>query len=210
MILRIEQTKVNYNLEWQASCRGEHFATASAPWVRGKMEAVINYASGKQNKIYYNPTDTTYGKSLVDRLSFKLLDGKNKVGYLVGQTQKAGFLKSYPYYKYDYYGDLYSAYEVGFGPKDLYICLYSGEELVAIVDKDLTVKDFKDTYTAYMKDGKYAEIITPLVIYYDIISYGDLGNVDAISVQRKQVYTPQPALKEKYQESFIPEVKALE
>lgn len=35
MILRIEQTKVNYNLEWQASCRGEHFATASALWVRG-------------------------------------------------------------------------------------------------------------------------------------------------------------------------------
>lgn len=208
MILSIVQTKTNFDMEWNIFSDKQLMAIAKAPFIKGKFEVEIQSAQFPKVSLYFNPSDTTWGNKLTDRLSFKILIGNNKVGSLVGQTQKIGFLKSYPYYLICYNDDTYYGYEVGFGAKGLYLCIYRNEQLIAIVDKKLRVVNFKDTYTAYLENDDDAMIVSLFVVYYDTTAYGDVMEIAVRSVKERRVNTIQKELIDKYDANFIPKIKA--
>lgn len=211
MILSIQQTKSNFHMEWTVSDKNnELYALLKAPFVVGKFQADVFFSDKTQYALYYNPYDASYGAKLKDKLSFKVLQNDMLVGKILGQTKTVGFLKSYPYYEFTFHNDLYYGYEVGFGSKGLYLCIYKGEQLVAIVDKDLRVINYKDSYTAYLLDGQYAKAVVALVAYYDIVAYGDLMQIALLSVQERRVNTIQKELIAKYDSSFISRIKAME
>lgn len=54
-------------------------------------------------------------------------------------------MQPYPYCQLDYENESF-LYEVGLGYKGLYLCIYQGEHLIAIVDKELIVKNYKDRF----------------------------------------------------------------
>lgn len=210
MILNILQTKTNFDMEWRIESNNQPILLASAPFVKGKFEVNIQSALLPEVRLYFNPSDTTWGSKLIDRLSFKILNGTDKIGSLVGQTKKVGFLKSYPYYLICYNGSTYYGYEVGFGAKGLYLCVYKDAHLIAIVDKKLRVVNFKDTYTAYLEDDHETLIVSLFVIYYDVTAYGDLMEIAVHSTNEKRVNTFQKELLAKYDPAFIPRIKAME
>lgn len=210
MIVDIVQTKTNFNMEWRANTKGKEIAVGVAPFIKGKFQVQIDYEDGRRIDLYYNPLDTTWGTKLSDRLSFKIFEDSGLVGKIVGATKKTGFLKAYAYYDISFEGEQYYAYEVGFGSKGLYLCIYRNDQLIAIVDKALRVVNFKDTYRAYIKNEVDFDIVMLFTIYYDSTSYGDVMEIAVLSVKEKRVNTIQKELIAKYDPSFISEIKALE
>ncbi len=211
MILYIQQTKTNFDMEWMVTDKtGALYAGCRAPFEQGRFQIGITYGDDTFQRLYYNPSDTTWGSKLVDRLSFKLFDAEKKIGHLVGKTQKTGFLKAYAYYEYLFNGETYYGYEVGFGSKGLYLCLYRGDRLIAIVDKVLRVVDYKDCYTAYIEREEDAKILLPFVLYYDSTAYGDVMEVRAKHVSVKFVNTIQKEVLAKYDPEFIPRIRQAE
>lgn len=210
MIVDIVQTKTNFNMEWRASSNEQEIAIGIAPFIKGKFQVQIDYNKGRKIDLYYNPLDTTWGTKLSDRLSFKIFEDSELIGKLVGATKKIGLLKSYAYYDASFEGEQYYAYEVGFGSKGLYLCIYKNEELIAIVDKALKVINFKDTYRAYIKNKADFDIVMLFTIYYDATSYGDVMEIAVLSVKEKRVNTIQKELINKFDQSFIDSIKANE
>lgn len=208
MILNIQQIKSNFDMKWLAFDKNEEiFSCVEAPFVTGKFEAKATFYDSNTVNMYYNPYDNSYGTKWADRLSFKFLSNNALVGNVVGKTKKVGFLKSYPYYEMTFNNETYYGYEVGFGSQGLFLCIYKGDELIAIVDKKLRVINYKDSYTAYIKDESYAIVTVLLVTYYDVITYGDLLQIALFSLSEKRVNTFQKDLIAKYDPDFIPRIK---
>lgn len=203
MIVDILQTKTNFDMEWVIQEKNEQVALAHSPFEYGRFQVFLEYQSGNKQRLYYNPSDVTWGKKFADRLSFKLFEKEDIIGHMVGRTRKVGFLKAYAYYEYLHKGQMYYGYEVGFGKNGLYLCVYREDQLIAIVDKQLRVVNFKDVYTAYIENAEDIEIVIPFVIYYDATAYGDVMEVAVMSVREKRVNTIQKELIEKYDANFI-------
>lgn len=209
-MLDIVQTKANFNMEWVACCGEEVISVAKSPFERGQFNIYVDFRDSLNQRMYFNPSDKTWGTKLKDRMSFKLFEGEDKIGYIVGQPKKIGFLKSYLYYEFEYKGKLYLGYEVGFGSNGLFFCIYEGEHTIAIVTKNLHVENFKDKYTAYLIDEKYASVVILFTLYYDSVAFGDKGEVAVFSIQRQGVNTIQKELIAKFDTAFIPAVLAME
>ena len=208
MIFRIEQVKTNFNMVWMASQDSNNLCTAISPFEKGSLNIIMDYPNGDKHRLYYNPSDTSYGTSLIDRLTFKLFDGENLIGTVVGQNKKVkGFLQSYPYRVLKIGNEEFFLYEVGFGSKGLFLCIYKGDELIAIADKDLTVINYQDKYTVYTESDEYTSIIMTLIMHYDITAHGDMMEIAVKSVKRKKVNTIQKELIAKYDPNFIAMVK---
>lgn len=188
-----------------------NLCTAVSPLEKGCLNIIMDYPSGEKHRLYYNPSDTSHGTSLIDRLTFKLFDGDNLIGTVVGQNKKVkGFLQSYPYRVLKTGNEEFFLYEVGFGSKGLFLCIYKGDELIAIADKDLIVINYQDKYTVYSESSEYASIIMTLIMHYDITAHGDMMEISLASVKKKKVNTIQKELIAKYDSSFIPKIKAYE
>lgn len=211
MIFNIRQTKTYIDMEWLVTdTNDELYTLVKAPFVTGKFQADAFFKDRTQYALYYNPSDTTWGTKLKDRLSFKVLRDGCCLGTVVGQTKKLGFLKSYAYYEFTLDNEVYYGYEVGFGQRGLYLCIYHGDQLIAIVDKSVTVVNFQDCFTAYLSDEQYAKLTILFVIYYDVIAYNDPREIALLSVQQRSVNTIQKELIAKYDPDFIAKIKAME
>lgn len=211
MLLNIQQTKSNFHMEWTVTDKNcQMYSFVKAPFVTGKFQADVYFDDKTQYSLYYNPYDTSYGTKMKDKLSFKVLQDGECLGKIVGQTKAVGFLRSYPYYEFSFNHGLYYGYEVGFGSQGLYLCIYKDNQLIAIVDKALRVINYKDSYTAYLLDEQYAKAVIALVVYYDVVAYGDLMQIALLSVKERRVNTVQKELIAKYDPAFIPKIKAME
>lgn len=198
-------------MEWTVTDKNNQlYSFVKAPFVVGKFQADVFCGNKTHYTLYYNPYDTSFGTKLQDKLSFKVLQEGRCLGRILGKTKAIGFLKSYPYYEFTFNDEVYYGYEVGFGSKGLYLCIYKGDQLIAIVDKALRVINYKDSYTAYLLDEKWAVPVMTLVVYYDIVAYGDLMQIALLSVKERRVNTIQKDLIAKYDPTFIPQIKAIE
>ena len=211
MIIYVQQTKSNFDMQWCATDKnGLSVADIAAPFVVGKFEATVSLNTGESAHLYYNPYDKSWGERLQDRLSFKVLATNGKLGHILGKTRKTGFLKGYAYYEIVFGDEIYEGYEVGFGHKGLYLCVYKNDRLIAIIDKKLVTINFKDAYTVYMEDATCTLPILAFLTYYDVTVYGDLMDVAVLSAKERIVVTPQKELIAKYDPNFIPRIKAME
>ena len=208
MIFDIIQTKTSFNMEWRAQAGDVVIAQAEAPFMPNMFLAEVR-CDGEIRKIINDPSDKSFGTSLIDRLTFRIYDADRYVGFIRGNTKRVkGFFASYPYYEYVDGDVTYTMYEVGFGSKGLYLCIYRDEELLAVVEKDLVTVNFADKYICYLSDESQALIVTTAVIYYDVVSYGDFMNIAVYSKKKSVVNTYQKELKAKFDASFIDKVKA--
>lgn len=211
MIFQLEQIKTGFNMAWITDAKGASVATAICPLQRGQVNVNIDYPDGSSQRLYYNPSDTSMGSSLLDRLTFKLYVGDEMVGSIVGKNQKVkGLFQSYPYRNMNFQGNNYYLYEVGFGKKGLYLCIYRDEKLIAIADKELKVVNFQDKYTVYALDQRDIPAIMPLLMHYDMTAHGDVMEIAVRSVKWKSVNTIQKELIAKFDPEFIPRVKRLD
>lgn len=125
----------------------EHvFIAALASFENGRLRVQIDYPNACHQLLYYDPLDTREGGTLAERLTFKVQEEGILKGKIQGKTKKCeGFMQPYPYCQLDYENESF-LYEVGLGYKGLYLCIYQGEHLIAIVDKELIVKNYKDRF----------------------------------------------------------------
>lgn len=210
MIIEIHQTKTNFSMSWEISRRGKKIAEAEAPFMPNIFIAEVKIPDATR-KLIYEPSNTSYGQSLVDRLAFRLFDKDHYIGYITGKNKIIKKLfASYPYYEYVENDALYQVYEVGFGRKGLFLCFYRDDRLFCIVEKELTTINHKDHYTCYLTNPEYLPVISSFVIYYDVTQYGDFFEITMYSKKTAVVNTYQKELKAKFDPNFIPKIKALE
>ncbi len=210
MQLSIQQTKTNFNMAWEVLDKdNQRYAFIDAPLAMGYFEATAVFRNHTPKRLYHNTHDKTWGSSVADRLNLKIFENQNDyVGTMEGVTEKIGFLKSYIYHKIEYKGTVYSAYEVGFGNKGLYLCIYKGDKIIAIVNKKLRVINYKDSYVCYLENEEDADMVISYVVYYDMVSYGDWLDISLYSGEEKLVVTLQKELKAKFVADFIPKIIA--
>lgn len=205
MIFEINQMSTNFNMVWMAETGGKALATAVSPFEIGRFNIEIDYADEYKQQLCFNPKD---GKSAEEKFSFKLYIAQQLAGTIVGRNQKVkGFLQSYFYRVMQIYGENYYLYEVGFGAKGLYLCIYKEDQLIAIVDKPLKVVNYRDKYIVYCLEEDNIKAIFPLVLQYDMTEHGDIAEVSLRSVKVKRVNTIQKELIAKYDPNFIPMIK---
>lgn len=211
MIFKVEQAKTNFCMVWIASelKLDKVICTAIAPFEQGQVVVEMDYDDGEKNRLCYNPSDTTLGIRLMDRLAFKLLDRDTQIlGTIRAENQKVdGFLQSYPYRVLQKGDETYFLYEVGFGGKGLFLCIYRGDELIAIAEKELTVRNYKDSYTVYASSADDLKVLVPMIIQYDLTAYGDVMELSVCSAKKTKVKTFQKELLAKYDPDFICRVK---
>lgn len=209
MILDILQTKTNFHMEWIARSRsGEPVSTADSPFEKGRLRVQLSYAGSPESEVlYYDPADTTWGDSLTDRFSFKLLEQDDCVGLIRGKTEKTGFLRAYAYYGMACCDRTFLACEVGLGKDGLFLCVYDGDKLVAIIEKTLKTVNYHDVYTAYIEDAAYVKVVMRFAVYYDITMLGDQMEIAVSQVTRTRKNTLQKEVLEKYDPAFIQRIK---
>ena len=153
--------------------------------------------------------DSSAGGSLKERLSFKLYENGVRIGTFAGAT-KGLFFKGYTYYELEYQGRACALYAVGLGTKGLYLCLYQGDRLLAEAEKDMVVKDYKDTYTLYLESAADFPILSAALLYYDVVSYGDFMELSVRSVKRTISITRNKELLAKYDPDFIARIRIMD
>ncbi|MCX4307915.1 MAG: hypothetical protein OSJ69_19195 [Acetatifactor sp.] len=207
MIFDIRQTKTGFDMEWQARVGDQDMVCIRAPFSRDCFLAEIQ-AKDYSQRLVFDPSDLSFGNKLKERLSFRLYEDDKYIGHLVGNTRKErkGLFAAYPYYEYQYREALLSGYEVGFGRKGIYLCVYEGQEQIAVVEKKLSVTDFKDEYICYLLESRQYRKVIPFVIYYDTIQYGDVMERAVHSKKKDALNTIQKDLIAKFDRSFIPRV----
>lgn len=206
MIVALNQTKTFKDLEWVFKKDGDSIANSLSPFEIGQLQIMINTGSDTALRLYFNPSDTTYGRRLEDRLSFHILENENYAGYIVGRT-KGRFLKGYAYYEMKYNEAMYHCYEIGLGNKGLFLCIYQGDTLIAVVEKALKVIDFKDNYMLYLTSEKYFSVTALFTLYYDVTSYGNILERKVHSSATTLKFTRNKELLAKFDPLFIQRIK---
>lgn len=147
-----------------------------------------------------------------DRFSFKLMSPSGeRLGHIIGRTRKTGrFFGGYIFYELQFKETLYEVYEVGLGKKGLFLCIYEGDTLRAVIEKDLVVVNFRDKYTMYFKDREMLPIAAFFALYYDITKYSNLYESAVYSRREYRVISTNKELLAKFDADFIRQVRELE
>jgi uncharacterized protein YxjI len=101
-----------------------------------------------------------------------------------------------------YNSEVYDCYVVGKGKEGTFVCIYSGEQQIALIEKHTVVYDNKDTYTLYIKDDKHAELICLFATYYDHSANSNYNEYAANSKKVNYYYTYNKELNSKYNPQF--------
>lgn len=209
MIFRIEQTRTNFDAEWIAKSDGKQIAKADAPFIVQAFCCELAHGE-KVERMVFEMKDLFSGKPIHESMRFYLYEDKNCIGWIGTAIKKeSGLFSSYSYYDAVYRGEEYSAYEVGLGKDGIFLCIYQRDILVAMVEKEMTVTNFRDCYDCYLLHPEDAPFVMDLVVCYDASKYGDWTEVAAYSKKRYRLNTIQKKLLEKYDPEFIPNIKRM-
>ncbi|MDD5969113.1 MAG: hypothetical protein ACI4E3_03115 [Candidatus Fimousia sp.] len=176
---------------------------ATAKISENRMGASIDYYKGRE--CFYR---LRYDKEQGGRHYWILDDWDEPCGRFF-LTQKKGklFKPGYFYIRGSLRGREYNIYHVGFGKEGNYYCIYerSGqeEEQVALIEKTLTVTDFKDTYDCYGKREEDMDLLHLLCLYIDVWTSRDTAKAAVKSKEITYEVTHHKELKEKYDPSFL-------
>ena len=99
-------------------------------------------------------------------------------------------------------GVMYKAYPVGLGRRGIYLCVYEGDMLTAVVSKRLRDQGFTAEYIVYtdkyIEKDSIMDIMMPLVMTWDVFAYGH-GCPD----ERHRLYTWNRYQREKFSFEFL-------
>lgn len=112
------------------------------------------------------------------------------------------FLSGYRYVQITFYSEVFNCYVVGMGKEGTFVCIYSGDEQIAMIEKSTVVYDNRDFYRIYIKDNKHMEIVCLFATYYD---HSTASNYNQAAIKSKKInyyYTLNKELKSKYNPQF--------
>ncbi|AEV69463.1 hypothetical protein [Acetivibrio clariflavus] len=110
------------------------------------------------------------------------------------------FLSGYTYEEITFNSEVYNCYDVGMGKEGTFVCIYSGDEQIAMIEKPPVVYDNKDFYKIYIKDDRHAEIVCLFATYYDHSTAGNYNEITTKEINYR--YTTNKELKSKYNPLF--------
>lgn len=126
-------------------------------------------------------------------------------------TKKVLFLPiGYAYDEFVYNGEVYSVYNSGLGRDQHYISIYKGESVIAVQHRDDLVLDYLGKSTLYAVDAEAMELMLIYAMYMEATEFCNLYVEAERSRQDCSYYTKQKELRDKYDPSFIPRIKAME
>jgi hypothetical protein len=133
--------------------------------------------------------------------SYLIKDGNDLVcGYIA--IKQSSFWFGYLYYEVMLNGGIYTVYEVGRGKEGLFLTIFQNKMQVAQIEKDILVKDYKDTYTIYLNRDTD---MTPIILFnvlYDAIRWGNRGKYGYKSTKYNYVYTKNKFVNGTYNPNF--------
>lgn len=174
-------------------------------------DAYISFGSDKID-ISSNPHREKIDGKMATQVVDLLSDG-NRIGYVypdLVEQKKILFLSfGYDYFVFNFNGVDYNAFEVGLGEDKHFICVYNGEETVAIIKKHDEKINYCDKYTIYSIDDTLMLPMSVLAMYFDCIRYPDHGEIVDEFQGDDSFLTTQKELNAKYDPTFIAKVEAL-
>lgn len=154
--------------------------------------------------------NTFFGKKIKYNDILKQEAGKFNLDNEAGKIYYCGkkgsnFLNGIYYWNFQLSGVNYDIYEVGFGRKGLFYCIWRNNCLCAIISRKLHSKHFGGSYTIYAEEFLKDSLLIMLNVFWDITRfYPSESSEETISLK-----TWQKELKNKYDPSFIPRIKSM-
>ncbi len=199
----------------------------------GNFEYLISDTHGSPAKIirhrdgsgfYYSSQGCSNDFSLVMNrkyVSTESVDGDDRRigGYYSTQSGHQGsvlycsttgrsFLKNFFYWAIEYNNVYYKVYEVGGKEEGRYFCFYAGDTLIAIIKKDPKIIHNSTNYEMYFEHYVPKEMLLVVSLFIDLTRY--YPDVDRAKRSSEYSITRIKELKEKYDPTFIPRIKAME
>lgn len=96
-----------------------------------------------------------------------------KIKYITIYPKKKLFepIKAYAYQEFTFKGEKYEMYDVRINGIGIYYCIYKNNELVAIVERNLNVKNWLDNYTIYSLNEIDEEFLYLATAHYDYVNF---------------------------------------
>lgn len=132
------------------------------------------------------------------------IDGQGGIIYDCGE-KGSNFFNGIYFWEFCTQDRTYRAYEVGFGQKGVYYCIYENNQLMAIISKVTHTKHFESYYTIYAENIPI-EWLALLNFYWDMTRYYPTQS----SEEWHTLNTWQKELKNKFDPTFIPKIIARE
>lgn len=130
---------------------------------------------------------------------------KKPNGDICGEVSLKIARKLFNWYKYiqiNYNAELLNCYEVRRGKEGVFVCIYLGNNQIAMIEKSMFNGDNKDKYKIYIKNCKYLKIICLYAVYYDyFISKSKMEFMIKLKKDSGE-YTVNKQLKSKYNPQF--------
>lgn len=125
------------------------------------------------------------------------INGQNGIIYNCGE-KGSNFFNGYYFWEFWGQDQVYRAYEVGFGRKGIYYCVWTEDHLAAIISNDMVTRHFQNGYTLYTKEISI-EWMALMTLYWDLTRYPPSRSRN----KGHTLNTWQKELKNKYDPNFI-------
>lgn len=130
-----------------------------------------------------------------------------------------GLFGRYEYWSFTYQGQTYDLYQVGPNHKEIYLCIYRNNEIVAQCQLHNKSINYENEYTMYARDDLSKELLVMMMTLWDVQGWflDKIKDVDGAkdinkkanhSVVNYSLTTVQKDLKEKYDPEFINRLNA--
>lgn len=177
-------------------------------------ETILNAGVPSVFEAYLNLTNAIIKISTDDAAKSTITSNNQKIGEIhtrVEVTKKILFLPVGIEYNYIVLnGNEYKMYESGLGANQHYFSIYNGNNVVAVIHKDDRVVNFLNKYTLYAEKDEYMFVALICTMFLESTAFCDRTGGIGNSVVDSPYYTAQKELRNKYDPSFIPKIKALE
>ena len=127
-------------------------------------------------------------------------NGQEGIIYNCGE-KGSNFFNGIYYWEFCNPNHCYRTYEVGFGRKGIYYCLYENDQLKVIISKVTHTKNFGSGYTIYNTDVP-PHWLAMINLYWDVTRFAPTRS----SEEWHRLDTWQKAIKNKFDPNFIPQV----
>lgn len=189
--------------------------------IKVRMEKNNECPPGYVEKLLvYNTQESDGTKKSISKYSYNYYDVSinQKIGSLsyitiVPPKKKFfDFFRAYEYQSLNYCGNIYNAYYVVVGQVGIFYCIHQNNQLVAMIQKDPHVEQFKDNYTIYALNNIDFDALCLIASHFDYTNFEEaMPKVEKNTTtyapmnteHRKEVF-------EKYDPTFIQKIIELE
>lgn len=204
MLVKIQQTKSNFENIFEVSSNGQVLFNAKAPWL--KISAPFNMEnlrklvfSDVNGTTLYTTRYSIIDNALEESIPFKYLISKEqKFGQfeIIGKDGKEGTFYTMQNGMFErkfcieHMGKVYGGYRIDKGKKNI-VSIYDEDTQIAQITKPLTVIENLDIYFLHLKEDftSLIPVLSFFTVYYDYRKYNNAGEFTKNSVEISVSYS---------------------